>query len=197
LQQFKASDHWSLTWLSWLFPVFGYHHIHGSPVYWKSDISGPLVYVWPEQTRLKAFRYAPSTYFQKKPFVRGPKAPNGMPGGFLSISANGSRDGILWTTSPLSKDALTETVPGVLRAFDATTLQQLWSSDSDTNAPADVFNFAKNCPPTIANGKVYLATFSDKLNVYGLAQRAPAPADVKTTSKPPAKPSYRRPGKTK
>jgi hypothetical protein len=28
--------------------------------------------------------------------------------------------------------------------------------------------FAKYCPPTIANGKVYLATFSDRLDVYGL-----------------------------
>jgi hypothetical protein len=33
--------------------------------------------------------------------------------------------------------------------------------------------FAKFCPPVVANGKVYLATFKDgmganKLNVYGL-----------------------------
>ena len=31
-----------------------------------------------------------------------------------------------------------------------------------------VGNFAKFCPPTVANGKVYLATFSNRLNVYGL-----------------------------
>ena len=36
LQEFKVASHWTLTWLSWLIPVFGYHHIHGSPVYWKS-----------------------------------------------------------------------------------------------------------------------------------------------------------------
>jgi len=29
-------------------------------------------------------------------------------------------------------------------------------------------HFAKYCPPTVANGKVYLATFSSQLNVYGL-----------------------------
>src|SRR6266850_2197831 len=160
LQEFKASDHWTLTWLSWLFPSFGYHHIHGSPVYWKSSERGPLVYVWPEQTRLKVYQYDPITHFKKKPVARGPKAPKGMPGGFLSISANGDHDGILWTTSPLSEDALTDTVPGVLRAFDAITLKQLWSTDKNTSR--DPFNFAKNCPPTVANGKVYLATFSDK-----------------------------------
>jgi len=32
----------------------------------------------------------------------------------------------------------------------------------------DMGNFAKFCPPTIANGKVYLSTFSNQLVVYGL-----------------------------
>jgi outer membrane protein assembly factor BamB len=189
LQRFKVSDHWSLTWFSWLFPVFGYHHIHGSPVYWQSSQLGPVVYVWPEQTHLKAFRYDPVTHFQVKPAATGPKAPKGMPGGFLSISANGDHDGILWATSPLAKDALIETVPGVLRAFDAITLQQLWSSA--TNAPEDVFNFAKDCPPTVANGKVYLATFSDRLNVYGLVRPEPPLTEREKAAKPPEKGSSR------
>jgi hypothetical protein len=34
--------------------------------------------------------------------------------------------------------------------------------------PEDSFDFAKYVPPTVANGKVYLATFSNRLNVYGL-----------------------------
>ncbi len=196
LEEFKAADHWTLTWLSWLFPAFGYHHIHGSPVYWNSAERGPLVYVWPEQTRLKAFKYDPVTHFQKKPVLRGPKAPMGMPGGFLSISANGDRDGILWTTSPLSDDALTATVQGVMRAFDALTLQQLWSTDKNT--PDDRFNFAKNCPPTIANGKVYLATFSDRLNVYGLLPAPHASPTPGAGDKPSQKASrHRRPGQTR
>jgi len=53
-----------------------------------------------------------------------------------------------------------------LRAFEADALELLWSRDRDE--PADNLDFAKNVPPTIANGKVYLATFSDRLNVYGL-----------------------------
>jgi hypothetical protein len=196
LQEFKASDHWTLTWISWLFPVFGYHHIHGSPVYWKSSQRGPLVYVWPEQTRLKAFLYDPATHFQSKPVATGPKAPKGMPGGFLSISANADRDGILWATSPLNEDALTETVQGVLRAFDAISLKQLWSTDKDT--PPDLFNFAKNCLPTVANGKVYLATFSDRLNVYGLKPVALAPPDTAASGQPSKKRSgHRKPGQTR
>jgi hypothetical protein len=65
-----------------------------------------------------------------------------------------------------------------LRAFDANTLQLLWSSDG--NEPADHFDFAKYVPPTVANGKVYLPTFSDRMNVYGLhapnAAATPKPA---------------------
>jgi hypothetical protein len=36
------------------------------------------------------------------------------------------------------------------------------------SARDDTGVFAKFCPPTVAGGKVYLATFSDQLNVYGL-----------------------------
>ena len=69
-----------------------------------------------------------------------------------------------------------EIVRGTLRAFDAKTLELLWSTD--VNEPADNFDFAKYVPPTVANGKVYLPTFSDRLNVYGLnsphARRSPS-----------------------
>jgi outer membrane protein assembly factor BamB len=171
LQFFKVSDHWTLTWVSWLVPMFGYHHIHGGPIYWNSAEHGPLVFVWPEQTPLKAFQYDPVKHFKKKPVMTGPKAPKGMPGGFLSISANGNKDGLLWATVPLSEDAFANVVRGTLRVFDANTLEQLWSTDKKD--PEDLFNFAKYCPPTIANGKVYLATFSDRLNVYGLMPAEP------------------------
>jgi len=182
LQIFHVSNHWTLTWISWLLPVFGYHHIHGGPVYWNSADRGPLVFIWPEETPLKAYAYDPVKHFRKKPVMTGPKAPPGMPGGFLSISANGNRDGLVWATTPLNQDALVQVVRGTLRVFDANTLEELWSTDKKT--PEDIFSFAKNCPPTIANGKVYLATFSDKLNVYGLVPRAAALPSWTTSGKP-------------
>jgi hypothetical protein len=108
----------------------------------------------------------------------------GMPGGFLSISANGQDDGILWAAIPYQDDAWVEIVRGSLRAFNADTLQLLWSTDR--NDPADQFDFGKNVPPTIANGKVYLATFSDRLNVYGLnSPFANIPAPPSKLSKDP------------
>jgi hypothetical protein len=59
-------------------------------------------------------------------------------------------------------------VPGILQAFDATDVtHELWNSNMSGKRDS-VGKFAKFVAPTIANGKVYLATFSNKLNVYGL-----------------------------
>jgi outer membrane protein assembly factor BamB len=172
LEYFQASRRWRITWLSWLLFLFntGYHHIHGSPVYWNSRLKGPTIYLWPEEDRVKAFHYDATKKFKKKP-VTGMMGNEGMPGGFLSISANGQDDGILWAAIPYQDDAWVDIVRGSLRAFRADTLELLWSTDR--NDPTDQFDFAKFVPPTVANGKVYLATFSDRLNVYGL--HAPLP----------------------
>jgi hypothetical protein len=88
----------------------------------------------------------------------------------LSLSANASTSGtgIVWASVSYSGDSNQQTVPGILRAFDATNLStELWDSKQNV-ARDDVGNYAKFAPPTIANGKVYLATFSNQLLVYGL-----------------------------
>jgi hypothetical protein len=97
-------------------------------------------------------------------------APTGMPGGMLSISANGSTrgSGILWASLPFQGDANQHVVPAILRAFDAADVQhELWNSKLNA-ARDDVGNFAKFCSPTVADGKVFLPTFSGRLAVYGL-----------------------------
>ena len=72
-----------------------------------------------------------------------------------------------------------EIVRGSMRAFRADTLELLWSTDG--NDESDNFDFAKNVPPTVANGKVYPASFSDRLNVYGLhSPYAAQDADAET-----------------
>jgi hypothetical protein len=89
-----------------------------------------------------------------------------MPGGFLSLSANGAdeKTGVLWVTMPLAFNANHTVVLGVLRAFDASDVSkgQLWSSE-DEGVPDDRLGmFAKFNPPTVANGKVYVATFQQE-----------------------------------
>jgi hypothetical protein len=98
----------------------------------------------------------------------------------LSLSANGSTSGsgIVWASVSYSGDSNQQTVPGILRAFDATNLNtELWNSKQNA-VRDDVGNYAKFAPPTIANGKVYLATFSNQLLVYGLQP----PAALSVTS---------------
>lgn len=57
---------------------------------------------------------------------------------------------------------------GALRALDASTLKVLWTSDQRPDGSDRLGNVAKFTPVTIANGKVYVPTFSNKLVVYGL-----------------------------
>jgi hypothetical protein len=150
--------------------------IHGSPVYYNSPTRGPLTYLWGDTDYLKAFSFNGSilnpTPVSQSTFT----APQGIPGGFLSISANGSQanSGILWATMPYSLDAENAVVAGVLRAFDASNLSiELWNSRTDYIRD-DLGNFAKFVPPTIANGKVYVSTFSGQLVVYGLNPPPPS-----------------------
>ena len=189
VQYFQAARTWRFTLLSWFPFLFnaGYHHNHGSPVYWNSRLKGPTIYLWPEEDNVRAFHYDAAAKFHTKALT-GMMGNKGMPGGFLSISANGQDGGVLWAAIPYKDDAWVEIVRGSLRAFDADTLQLLWSTDA--NEPADNFDFAKYVPPTVANGKVYLPTFSDRLNVYGL--NAPsAGANPKPDSKLSKDPRHR------
>jgi fibronectin type 3 domain-containing protein len=89
----------------------------------------------------------------------------GERGASMAASANGSSNGILWAVQR------NDTSPGVLYAYDPTnssngTLNEIYDSSQagsrDTLDAAAKFN-----PPTIANGKVFVAGVS-QLTVYGL-----------------------------
>src|SRR5262249_44199081 len=85
-------------------------------------------------------------------------------------SANGTNagSGIVWASVNTSASANQATVAGTLHAYDAQNVsRELWHSDMLSSRDS-LGNFAKFVPPTIANGKVYMATFSNRLNVYGL-----------------------------
>jgi hypothetical protein len=160
----------------------GTSHIHGGPVYFNSDQNGPTTYVWGENDVLRGFLFNATTgLLNPTPFatstMTAPVTNNdgAMPGGFLAISANGQSNGILWASTPYNDNAVVKTVQGVLYAFDADTLNLLWS-DKTTDARDEIGYFAKYVPPLVANGKLYMATFgalgttngSGALVVYGL-----------------------------
>jgi hypothetical protein len=142
-----------------------------SPIYWNSPNHGPLVYIWGPNDFLKAFQFNGSQFNTAPVSQSTMQIPSGFSNaGQLSVSANGSLTGtgIVWSSAPLSGLATGVPVPGVVRAFDATDLtKELW--DSTQNPARDgVGNYAKFVPPTIANGKVYVGSFSGQLQVYGL-----------------------------
>ena len=144
--------------------------MNGSPVYWNSPTYGPAIYLWAAADPLKVFRLV-GGLFQTPAGAQGTAlAPNGMPGGMLSLSANGSAPGtgILWAALSRGGDANHAPQPGILRAYDASNVtRELWNSQQ--NATRDTLgNFSKFSPPTVANGKVFVPSLSNKLVVYGL-----------------------------
>jgi hypothetical protein len=93
-----------------------------------------------------------------------------MPGGMLSISANGAAEGtgILWAYLPEMGDANHAVVPGELHAFDAANVSiELWNTAQNPGRDS-VGNFGKFASPTVANGHVYVSTFSKAVCAYGL-----------------------------
>ena len=154
----------------------------GGPVYWNSPNNGPVIYLWGPGDLLKSYKFTGSL-FQTTPVSQSTLTEvNGNSSTVpLSLSANGSQagSGIVWASAAYSQDPNHLTVTGILRAFDATNLSvELWNSKQSA-ARDDVGNYAKFASPTIANGKVYLSTFSNQLLVYGLnppaAGNLPAP----------------------
>jgi N-acetylneuraminic acid mutarotase len=151
---------------SW--PV-GTGEIHGGPVWW-TGANGSFMYIWPDTGgRLQQYQFTGSS-FNTVPYAQSSVVcGGGSPGGILCVSASGTNagSGILWAVVNTAGDANHVTVAGTLHAYDAQNVtSELWNSDM---VPRDSLpGLAKFVPPTVANGKVYMATFSGQLNVYGL-----------------------------
>jgi hypothetical protein len=168
----SASDDTNIIQSFQVTAVGGVDNIHGAPVWWDGP-DGSYTYIQGESDYLKQYKFDRAAgQFLAGPYAQSPStAPaGGMPGGMLAVSANGTNagSGILWVSHPLSGDASGQVRPGILRAYDARNVaHELWNSEQ-LSARDSEGNFAKFIPPTVANGKVYLATFSNRINVYGL-----------------------------
>jgi hypothetical protein len=156
------------------------HHIHGTPVYMERATAG-ILYLWGENERLKAYNYSFATKRVTSFRAQGTQLasgnvppPGGMPGGRLVVSSNGITPGtgVVWGVYPTQGDANSAVVHGALVAYHATLvlngglLKQLFHSDA--NPANKLGHFAKYATPVVANGKVYVATFSNKVVQYGL-----------------------------
>lgn len=148
-------------------------------VYWHSATRGGLVFNWGQDDALHAYAYNDGR-FNPEPLAVG-AATSAYPGGILALSANGNTNGILWANAALAEHGNGHVNgPGVLRAYEANDItHELWNSNlaPDHDNPGRV---SKNAPPTVVNGKVYLASFgalpsgTGALYVYGLLPEAAA-----------------------
>ncbi|MGD0097087.1 MAG: hypothetical protein ABSB60_11365 [Terracidiphilus sp.] len=166
-------------------------HIHGTGVYFNN-----LLFVQGENNKVRVFSKT-NGHFGATPIARGTKtaswgtsSPGGMPGGILSLSANGSSNAILWANEnfgnlPGDPDSNQHPSPNILRAYDVSTatsgtLQSIWDSETEPNDR--VGESTKFAPPLVANGKVYQATYDNQIVVYGLGAPSATPTrDVRRT----------------
>ena len=153
--------------------------LRSSLAYYKGE-QKEYIYSWSEKALLHAFLYDRNadTLDVTNAIISGVQGPRSGNGSFFSLSSNGSVDStaILWVNQAANGGNANQAVlPGIFRAFSATDVtKELWNSSMDSNdIPGYYAKF--NCP-TISNGKVYLATFSNKLMVYGL--KVPATDDT-------------------
>jgi outer membrane protein assembly factor BamB len=128
------------------------------------------VYVWSENDQLRALSFnRGSNTFSSNQVVSAINGPTGDCGADLAVSSNGAAKGtgILWATYASSGDAGNTVSPGILRAFDANDItKELWNSDQVNTDYMGAY--AKFSSPAIANGHVYVPTFSNQVVVYGL-----------------------------
>ena len=163
-------------------------HLH-SLVYWESAKRGNLLYVWGQRDKAKVYKFEGNKLGETPLMMRD--IPNeGHPGAMLSLSANGNKDGILWAAIHATGDSWHESRPGVLHAYDADDIRhELWNS-LEIPSRDDCGEYSKMAPPTIANGRVYLASFGSEnvgtgsvLRLWTLpakgAPRLAAPSTVK------------------
>jgi hypothetical protein len=146
-------------------------HLHGAPTYWEVSPAKGLVFHWSEKDYLKRFdhdRLGSGLVIPASALSGDVRAEaHAMPGGLISLSANRTRDGLLWITLPWQGGAR-------IFAYDALTLRRLW--ETTLTSP-----LSHNNPPTVADGRVIVGSANGDFLVYRLARHVPLvynPANV-------------------
>jgi hypothetical protein len=156
------------------------HPSRRATVSWNSPTDGPVVYAWPENDVLKAYcrtpgREVPLLCMQGVVLSREFR-------GSLTLSANGSThgSGIVWASLPGTLEGIHGEVGGLLGAYDAETLNELWTSEQNS-ARDRAGRLAPSVPPVVANGRVYMANMDGSVVVYGPLPDVDADVSFSTT----------------
>jgi hypothetical protein len=137
-------------------------HVGQNPVYWQGP-SHQYLYFSAGGSKTKVYTFNGSTIDTSS--VAESSETQGNPGG-ISLSANGTANGILWVIDDGSS--------GELHAYNAdavSSFAELWNSQ-DNSSRDSLGSYTKFVSPTIVNGKVYVGTASS-LVAYGLLNTTP------------------------
>jgi hypothetical protein len=152
-------------------------HLHSTPVWFDSSVHGRTMFCWGENSPLRAWQVAKNG--QLSFLAQGAEiasaavtgAPGGMPGGFMCLSCNGSLAGtaIIVASIPLG-DANKSVTNGRLLIYDAENfvngqIMVLW----DSQQWGITYQHNKFNPPVVDGGKIFLTTYNDGVDVYGLS----------------------------
>ena len=136
---------------------------YGTPSFW-SNSSAAFIYFAEVPGPLLSYSFTGLGQLNSLPSSQSPLSYAGE--GSPSISSNGTSNGIVWAVT--WGNAAPGLDKGTLRAFDATNLAtQFYASNLASGGRDSMGNVPDFITPTIANGKVYVATESQLL-VYGL-----------------------------
>ncbi|MBV8867562.1 MAG: hypothetical protein JO210_19340, partial [Acidobacteriaceae bacterium] len=120
-----------------------------------------LLYVWGSNDNLRVYSFNPSTgKFGTTPSSQNTVYKTGYTPAALAVSADSTQSstGVLWAITPNS----------ILHAFNAANVaSELWNSNQNPGRDA-LPSFPKFVEPTVANGRVYVATHSNQIAAYGL-----------------------------
>jgi hypothetical protein len=133
------------------------NRIFSSPVYFDGNVYLHAVGDVLKRFRIVSGRLTGPVDTSRKTFA--------YPGANLSVSADGSANGIVWSLE--NSGTRTDPDVAVLHAYDATDIDdELYDSNQSgtRDQPGHAVKFAV---PTVANGKVYVGTKTG-LTVYGL-----------------------------
>jgi outer membrane protein assembly factor BamB len=140
------------------------------PAYWNGP-QGPVLFVWNEAgvPLMLGFK---DKLLNPVIAAKGIVTSHGSPGGALTISSDDAKagTGILWATVGKNKSADHGNADGVLHAFSAETLEELWNTEIDAKRDR-MGTLIKFVPPLVVDGKVYLPNYDNAVNVYGLIGR--------------------------
>jgi len=131
-------------------------NIFSTPAYWNG-----LLYVHCENDVLRAFSWDNGQ-------LSGQPVATGQPvlqvhGATVSISSNGSNNGIVWEIDNSNHD---NGGPAILRAYDAMNISNQLYDSTQAGSRDTAGQALKFTVPTIAEGKVFVGT-ANELDVYG------------------------------